>query len=120
MGVGPPSAFVLTCLCAPLPSSVFPPAWVRRPVSCPSVPRLLRACRGVLCVFRVCVFFLFAVVVSTTRSVAEFSNRDDMSRAVRELDDTYFADRRIRVDYVSASVYSVARVVCRCLVLALA
>ncbi|CAN0066672.1 unnamed protein product [Ectocarpus sp. 4 AP-2014] len=31
--------------------------------------------------------------------VAEFSNRDDMSRAVRELDDTYFADRRIRVDY---------------------
>lgn len=34
-------------------------------------------------------------------SVAEFSNRDDMTRAVRELDDTYFADRRIRVDYVS-------------------
>lgn len=35
-------------------------------------------------------------------SVAEFSNRDDMSRAVRELDDTFFADRRIRVEYVSA------------------
>lgn len=34
-------------------------------------------------------------------SVAEFSNRDDMSRAVRELDDTFFADRRIRVEYVS-------------------
>ncbi|CAM9101998.1 unnamed protein product [Scytosiphon promiscuus] len=34
--------------------------------------------------------------------VAEFSNRDDMSRAVRELDDTYFADRRIRVDYDDA------------------
>ena len=34
-------------------------------------------------------------------SVAEFSNREDMTRAVRELDDTYFADRRIRVDYVS-------------------
>lgn len=38
---------------------------------------------------------------SRRRSVAEFSNRDDMTRAVRELDDTYFADRRIRVDYVS-------------------
>lgn len=33
--------------------------------------------------------------------MAEFSNRDDMARAVRELDDTYFAERRIRVDYVS-------------------
>lgn len=39
-------------------------------------------------------------------SVAEFSNRDDMARAVRELDDTYFAERRIRVDYVSFSRYA--------------
>lgn len=42
------------------------------------------------------------------RSVAEFSNKDDMTRAVRELDDTYFADRRIRVDYVSTFLFSCA------------
>lgn len=54
-------------------------------------------------------FFFFAlfsfagvgVGVILCYSVAEFSNRDDMSRAVRELDDTFFADRRIRVEYVS-------------------
>lgn len=38
-------------------------------------------------------------------SVAEFSNREDMTRAVRELDDTFFADRRIRVDYVSLGMF---------------
>lgn len=96
----------------PLPSSVFPPAWVwrRRVVSCR--PRLL--VRWCVCWF-LCflLFILWAVVGSATRSVAEFSNRDDMSRAVRELDDTYFADRRIRVDYVSAILYSIARVACR-------
>ena len=43
----------------------------------------------------------FAVLLACRFRVAEFSNRDDMSRAVRELDDTYFADRRIRVEYVS-------------------
>lgn len=48
--------------------------------------------------------FCFLCLGFWRRSVAEFSNRDDMTRAVRELDDTYFGDRRIRVDYVSTSV----------------
>lgn len=56
-------------------------------------------------------FSFFGGWVLWAVSVAEFSNRDDMSRAVRELDDTYFADRRIRVDYVSARV--LMRVFCR-------
>lgn len=41
--------------------------------------------------------------------VAEFSNKEDMTRAVRELDDTTFADRRIRVDYVSTRYYGYRR-----------
>lgn len=51
--------------------------------------------------FSVCFRVCFALRGVGGCSVAEFSNRDDMARAVRELDDTYFAERRIRVDYVS-------------------
>lgn len=55
--------------------------------------------RALLCLL--CSSFSLNHARSMNFSVAEFSNREDMARAVRELDDTYFAERRIRVDYVS-------------------
>ncbi|CAM9752067.1 unnamed protein product [Laminaria digitata] len=45
----------------------------------------------------------YADVRGDDPTAGAFSNRDDMSRAVRELDDTFFADRRIRVEYDDAS-----------------
>lgn len=66
---------------------------------------------------RCCCSLLFFVGVTVFGfRVAEFSNRDDMSRAVRELDDTYFADRRIRVDYVSSSPTKVSHHSCAAVV----
>lgn len=80
---------------------------VSPPVLPPRPGDLVPPCPAPFLFFSFCFVCVSGVGVFWAVSVAEFSNRDDMSRAVRELDDTYFADRRIRVDYVSTRLFVV-------------